>query len=55
PLYNWALMKKENYAWWKKRLGYALKLYDTVRIDHFSNSSNNSRWTKRLLNKYWRR
>ena len=35
PLYNWALMKKENYAWWKKRLGYALKLYDTVRIDHF--------------------
>lgn len=35
PLYNWKLMKSEGFKWWKKRLGYALKLYDTVRIDHF--------------------
>lgn len=35
PLYNWKFMKSENFAWWKRRLGYALKLYDTVRIDHF--------------------
>ncbi len=35
PLYNWELMKQDGYAWWKRRLGYALKLYDTVRIDHF--------------------
>ena len=35
PLYNWTLMKQDGYAWWKRRLGYALKLYDTVRIDHF--------------------
>ena len=35
PLYNWPLMKKDGYTWWKKRLGYALKLYDMVRIDHF--------------------
>jgi len=28
-------MKKDNYRWWKQRIGYALKLYDIVRIDHF--------------------
>ena len=35
PLYNWPLMKKEGFGWWKRRIGYALKLYDMVRIDHF--------------------
>ena len=35
PLYNWPIMKKDGYSWWKKRLGYAIKLYDMVRIDHF--------------------
>lgn len=35
PLYNWKKMKADGYLWWKKRLGYALKLYDKVRIDHF--------------------
>lgn len=35
PLYNWPYMKKEKFAWWKRRLGYALKLYDMIRIDHF--------------------
>ena len=35
PLYDWEHMKKTGYAWWKRYLGYALKRYDTVRIDHF--------------------
>lgn len=35
PLYNWTLMKEENYSWWKKRIKYVLSLYDCVRIDHF--------------------
>ncbi len=35
PLYNWDYMKKDGYSWWKKRIGYALKIYDIVRIDHF--------------------
>ena len=35
PLYNWKVMKQDGFAWWKRRLGYALKLYDKVRIDHF--------------------
>lgn len=35
PLYNWAEMRKDNYAWWKARLQHTLKTVDKVRIDHF--------------------
>ncbi len=35
PVYDWEYMKNDNYSWWVKRLEYALKLYDVIRIDHF--------------------
>lgn len=35
PLYDWEYMKKNGYIFWKKRLSGALRLYDTVRLDHF--------------------
>ncbi len=35
PLYNWTEMKKDNFAWWIKRIQANLKLVDYVRIDHF--------------------
>ncbi len=35
PLYNWDVMKQRGFDWWLSRLRHALKLYDTVRIDHF--------------------
>lgn len=35
PLYAWAAMARENYAWWVQRLRRALALYDAVRVDHF--------------------
>lgn len=35
PLYNWANHKKENYAWWVKRVENIMELVDIVRIDHF--------------------
>lgn len=35
PLYDWDAMEKDGYRWWISRLQAALKLYDTVRIDHF--------------------
>lgn len=35
PLYNWQAMRKDSYAWWKKRLQHTLKMVDKVRIDHF--------------------
>ena len=35
PLYDWKEMKKDGYAWWKRRIEYMLTLFDGVRIDHF--------------------
>ena len=35
PLYDWDYMKQTGYSWWKNYLGFALKRYDVVRIDHF--------------------
>lgn len=35
PLYNWASMKKDGYAWWILRIKNMLSLVDMVRIDHF--------------------
>ncbi len=35
PIYDWKAMEKDNFSWWISRLENALKIYDTVRIDHF--------------------
>jgi 4-alpha-glucanotransferase len=35
PLYNWDVMEKENFAWWKDRIKISAKIYDVIRIDHF--------------------
>ncbi|MBR5405143.1 MAG: 4-alpha-glucanotransferase [Oscillospiraceae bacterium] len=35
PLWDWAAMAENGYRWWLDRLDFVLKLYDTVRIDHF--------------------
>ena len=35
PLYDWERMEKDDFAWWKKRMGHSIKLYDIIRIDHF--------------------
>ncbi len=35
PLYRWSAMKKNGFAWWRRRLEYMLTLFDGVRIDHF--------------------
>lgn len=35
PLYNWKIMEKEEFAWWKRRMAATAKLFDVVRIDHF--------------------
>lgn len=58
PLYDWAYMKADGYRWWKRRLDYALRQYDVVRIDHFrgfesffaipadSETARDGRWIK---------
>ena len=35
PLYNYEAMEKDGYSFWKKRIKYALDMFDGVRIDHF--------------------
>ncbi len=35
PLYNYARMKQDGYAWWMKRMQAAYQLFDVIRIDHF--------------------
>ena len=58
PLYAWEKMKKDDYAWWKRRIGYASRLYDMIRFDHFrglesyyaipfgETTARNGRWVK---------
>lgn len=35
PLYNWSIMRTEGYEWWLRRLQFASRMFDVVRIDHF--------------------
>lgn len=35
PLYDWAAMAEDDYAWWRRRLERALAHADAVRVDHF--------------------
>lgn len=35
PLYNWSYHKSTGFEWWKRRMTYALKMFDMLRIDHF--------------------
>lgn len=35
PIYNWDSLAATRYIWWVKRLGFYMKLYDLIRLDHF--------------------
>ena len=35
PVYNWAAVQKEGFAWWVSRMREVLERFDIVRIDHF--------------------
>jgi 4-alpha-glucanotransferase len=35
PLYNWDRLEQDDYQWWIRRLCFAARVYDVVRIDHF--------------------
>lgn len=34
PTYDWEAMSKDNYAWWRYRLGHMAKYFHAYRIDH---------------------
>lgn len=35
PLYDWAKMEQDDFAWWRARIGANAKFYDVLRFDHF--------------------
>lgn len=35
PQYNWAVLEKENYAWWIEQIKQVFRKVDIVRFDHF--------------------
>ena len=35
PLFNWDLMRSQNYSWWLERAAFTAKYCDVLRIDHF--------------------
>lgn len=35
PLYNWEIMEKQKFLWWKNRMKANARLFDVIRIDHF--------------------
>ena len=35
PVFDWKHHEEGGYLWWTQRIGFALSLYDWVRIDHF--------------------
>lgn len=35
PLYDWGRMEQDDFAWWKRRIETASRLFDVTRLDHF--------------------
>ncbi|HJD22093.1 MAG TPA: 4-alpha-glucanotransferase [Candidatus Gemmiger faecigallinarum] len=35
PLFDWAAMERDGFAWWIRRIRHVCGIYDVVRIDHF--------------------
>ncbi len=35
PVFDWNVLRENDYLWWLKRLKHSLNLFDLVRIDHF--------------------
>jgi malto-oligosyltrehalose synthase/4-alpha-glucanotransferase len=35
PVFNWDVLKKNNYSWWISRLKKNKELFDIIRLDHF--------------------
>jgi len=35
PVYNWDVIRKDDFSWWLERMRHNLSLFDLVRIDHF--------------------
>lgn len=66
PIYDWEAMRADGYDWWKKRLQYASRLYDVIRIDHFrafcdyytipygAKNAKAGKWVKGVGTEFWK-
>lgn len=34
PLYRWDVMARDNYGWWRRRIGFLSRIFSIYRIDH---------------------
>ena len=58
PLYDWAAMQADGYAWWQARLQHLMRSFDAIRLDHFRGFD--SYWEvpaheEHAINGHWRR
>ncbi|MBQ7717746.1 MAG: 4-alpha-glucanotransferase [Clostridia bacterium] len=35
PLYDWSVMKRSNFSWWRERIRFMTEIFDGIRLDHF--------------------
>jgi 4-alpha-glucanotransferase len=35
PTFNWDVLKRKKYSWWKRRVRWNIELFDNLRLDHF--------------------
>jgi len=35
PVYDWEAIKETGYEWWIRRIGHNMKIFDSLRLDHF--------------------
>jgi 4-alpha-glucanotransferase len=35
PVYDWNQLARTKYSWWLERIGFSLRLFDALRMDHF--------------------
>lgn len=35
PVYSWEFLKEDGYTWWIRRIEHNMRLFDTLRLDHF--------------------
>lgn len=35
PLYNWDVMRRDGFKWWRDRMSFMCEFFDGIRIDHF--------------------
>ena len=40
PLYEWAVMERDGFSWWMRRIAASAKMFDVLRIDHFRGLSS---------------